>query len=112
MSTPTTAADCAMRIGILRARLADRGALSTQEQAERARLLEALESLDATAGAIVSEYVAAGRDAVLYVHDSGDVLLWDSQGAADNDDGTRAIGRWQVGQDTREALEPLAESAS
>ena len=41
----------------------------------------------------------AGPGAYLWLHDSGDCMLWPDAGASVDDDGKSAIGRWQLSQE-------------
>lgn len=43
---------------------------------------------------------SAGDDAFLWVHDSGDVILWPNEATSRDDDGARAMRRWHVDADT------------
>jgi len=45
-----------------------------------------------------------GPDAYLWVHDSGDVILWPDEESSVDDDGANAVERWQVDADTVDAL--------
>jgi len=58
----------------------------------------------AMADEICAAKKAAGRDAYLWAHDSGDVILWPCGADSVNDDGHHAVGRWQVSAETRAQL--------
>lgn len=47
---------------------------------------------------------AAGSEAYLWAHTSGDVILWESEAQSVGDDGARAVGRWQVDAATLDEL--------
>ena len=57
-----------------------------------------------TSHEIIAAKRDAGEGAYLWVHDSGDVILWPSEAASFNDDGVHAIGRWQVDGPTADRL--------
>lgn len=50
-----------------------------------------------TATDILERKREEGQDAFLWVHDSGDVILWPDEPSSENDDGSHAVARWQVG---------------
>lgn len=53
---------------------------------------------------ILTAKAAAGPDAYLWLHTSGDCILWPDEDASENDDGARAIGRWQLDSGAKAAL--------
>jgi hypothetical protein len=57
------------------------------------------------ADTIIAAKNEAGGNAYLWLHDSGDCILWPSEEASENDDGRNAIERWQVDEETAAALE-------
>lgn len=55
-----------------------------------------LADLSPTIREIGNAKLAAGEDACLYLHDSGDCILWPSEADSIDDDGQNAVGRWQL----------------
>jgi hypothetical protein len=57
---------------------------------------------------IINEIIAAkneaGEDAFLWLHSSGDCILWASEAESEGDDGHRALGRWQLDEGQMAAL--------
>jgi len=57
-----------------------------------------------TSTEILSAKAAAGDDAYLWLHDSGDCILWPNEESSINDDGKNAIERWQVSKEVAAEL--------
>lgn len=53
-----------------------------------------------TTAEIIKRKHDEGTEAYLWVHDSGDVILWPDEETSSNDDGAHAVERWQVGAET------------
>jgi len=67
---------------------------------------------DDVAHDVVTSFMAMSVDSdpVLYVHDSGDVILWADEDDAENDDEANALERWSVSPECAEALAELDNS--
>jgi hypothetical protein len=52
-----------------------------------------------TAQTVTGAKASAGPDAYLWLHDSGDCILWPDEASSENDNGSRAVGRWQLAPD-------------
>ena len=46
----------------------------------------------------------AGNDSHLWLHDSGDCILWPTEESSVNDAGRNAIGRWHLSHEEQDAL--------
>lgn len=66
---------------------------------------EALDAVDITSE-LVDDIIEKKRDTdgFLWLHDSGDCILWPDSDAAENDDGSEAIERWKLSDDDMELL--------
>lgn len=53
-----------------------------------------------TLATIMAAVADAGPSAYLWVHDSGDVILWPDEPSSRGDDGANALARWHVDADT------------
>lgn len=57
-----------------------------------------------TAAEIIQAKNTAGEDAFLWLHDSGDCILWPNEDSSIDDDGKNALDRWQVSPEVAEEL--------
>lgn len=53
---------------------------------------------------ILGAKTAAGPSAFLWLHGSGDCILWPDEASAENDPGTRALARWSLDEIGMQAL--------
>jgi hypothetical protein len=51
----------------------------------------------------------AAINGFLWAHDSGDVILWESEEDSVDDDGRHAVARWQLSRAELDALASLGE---
>ncbi len=58
---------------------------------------------------ILAAKAAAGDGAYLWLHSSGDCILWPNEAASVNDDGAHALGRWQLNADEAADLADTGE---
>lgn len=65
-----------------------------------------------TTDKIIAAKAAAGPEAYLWLHDSGDCILWPSEGASQDDDGQHAIARWTLSAAEAAALRATGEAES
>lgn len=75
-----------------------------------AEIEDQLEGLE-TAQKIIAAKTDAGDDAYLWLHDSGDCILWPDEESSVDDDGANAIERWTLTDAERKALRALHDAA-
>lgn len=52
---------------------------------------------------------SAGEDSFLWLHSSGDCILWPNEESSINDDGRHALHRWRLNEDEHAALVAIGE---
>mgnify|MGYP000987986307 FL=1 len=53
---------------------------------------------------IIEAKEESGEAAYLWLHDSGDCILWPNEEASEDDDGANAIERWQLAENEMDVL--------
>lgn len=71
--------------------------LTTSEEGEKMRK-------EVTAQEILEAKASEGPSAHLWLHSSGDCILWPTEESSVDDDGYRAVERWQVSNEVAEEL--------